>query len=165
MSEESQVVEFNGVKVMFVIGVIVVIFTIAIYPMLNNDRREMRKRIVCASNQKQIGLAMIMYAGDKGGEFPNNGTDKDSMTLLTSNSYIVYGDVFMCPSTKNQAIENGIGRDHETDYDYIGDNFQIKDNDPTPMKTVIMRDKEGNHEDFRNQLFVDGHVEGVGADW
>ena len=136
-----------------------------ITPLFPKARERCGARYSCASNLKQLGLAMIMYVGDKGGEFPNNGTSKDSMTLLTSNSYIAYGDVFMCPLTGNDSVENGMGKDHETDYDYIGDDFQIKDNDPTPTTTVLLYDKEGNHEDFRNQLFVDGHVEGVGADW
>ena len=127
--------------------------------------RERARKVSCASNEKQLGLAMMMYAGDHEAAIPDNGSNDDSMTLLIDNEYIVYGDVFMCPSTGNESIVNGIALDDETEYVYWGDDKSLFDNDSTPETTEVLADNIENHDDYRNFLYVDGHVEGIEGEW
>src|SRR5437016_3565183 len=58
-----------------VIGVgVVVILALLVGVVLPNMcvAREGAKRVKCASNMKQIGLAAIMYANDHAGQFPDD---------------------------------------------------------------------------------------------
>ena len=161
---------FTLIELLVVVAIIGILAAMLL-PVLSKAR-ERARRVSCASNLKQIGLAMIMYAGDKKGAFPDNNTTTDSMQLLVINSYIVYGDVFMCPSTGYPQEAGGVGADADTDYEYVGDDNNTRDNDPTPTTTSLAHDDNAgavntedveNHTDFENQLFVDGHVEGVGG--
>jgi prepilin-type processing-associated H-X9-DG protein len=98
--------------------------------------REAARQAVCRSNLKQIGLALAMYANDYQGQFPPKLQD-----LFPD--YVTDKDLFECPQAPG--VEG---------YVYVtGLSFE---SGPTGIAAF---DRKGNHEDGRNVLFVDGHVE------
>lgn len=180
---------FTLIELLVVVAIIGILAAMLL-PVLSKAR-ERARRVSCASNLKQIGLAAIMYSGDKKGAFPAGSTNAYiSMNLLCANSYIVYGEVFMCPSTGNGINDTkGAATMAATDTDYVwnghdgGDSgAALRDNNSRPTTTVLAFDKAeadaipavvggaalvpaviGNHEDFFNALYIDGHVEGTGG--
>jgi len=59
---------FTLVELLVVVGIIAVLVSI-LMPALNKARRA-ANTVVCASNMRQIGLAMVMYCGEHNGCFP-----------------------------------------------------------------------------------------------
>ena len=95
-----------------------------------NSAREKARRISCASNLKQIGLAAKMYAGDFQEKFPctidylksdgsvagseSNAHNGPSITLLMSQNYNTDYKTFVCPSgtlngVRPATVTSGIG--------------------------------------------------------
>lgn len=82
----------------------------------------------CASNLRQIGIALLLYADDQNGNFPS--TDDDLRVLYPT--YINDLSVFTCPATGNKLTDpsqivtvppgaTGIGMD----YEYRGSSIPI----------------------------------------
>jgi len=126
-----------------------------------SDPAEITRRISCASNLKQMGLALQQYAMDYAGYFPQaNGAV--GLELLRKNDYLTDYTVYGCPS-----IKKGKGKDNQSlteesvDYVYIG-GLNTK-SDP---KQPLMYDKANNHGYYGNVLFADGTVQGIyGNPW
>ncbi|MBN4074034.1 DUF4190 domain-containing protein [bacterium AH-315-E10] len=118
--------------------------------------REKARRINCAGNIKQIGIAIALYSNDHEGNAP------ESLADITE--YLPPGIVFICPSAQkhNQTpatkedLANGM-----SSYDYVGNGINI-DKVENPTSFVILRDHKGNHEGgWTNFLYADGHVDGT----
>jgi prepilin-type processing-associated H-X9-DG protein len=142
--------------------------------------RESARRTQCASNLKQIGLALNMYANDNSENFPGY-TDNTTTSVAELNSlgklfdaYITDRKVFRCPSDSAVSEESvlGLTTDNTTftvdrcSYGY-DDNHKASD-DPG---VVIAADSRGtsttnsdNHNTKgQNVLYLDGHVEWKGT--
>jgi prepilin-type processing-associated H-X9-DG protein len=122
-----------------------------------NRAREMANRAKCASNLRQIGQGMLLYANENRGRYPDE--------LGQLNMGVV---VFVCPSrgtsippdirgptpeAKQQAAK---WVDAHSDYVYLGKGLTYA----IDAQTVLVYEKESNHSrDGMNMLYGDGHVE------
>jgi prepilin-type N-terminal cleavage/methylation domain-containing protein/prepilin-type processing-associated H-X9-DG protein len=120
--------------------------------------REKSRRISCASNLKNIGTAIRIYASDAEEFFPP--TDNAAgVGLLVSMSYIKTTKLFLCPSTKTEKEPTDVLTDAHLDYVYKG-GFTEKS---CGVETGLAADRitTPNHTYFGNVLFGDGHAEGI----
>jgi prepilin-type processing-associated H-X9-DG protein len=147
--------EFLGSQQSFILGE-TALATSVLLPSLNRSR-ETANRVKCASNLRQIGQGILLYANDNKGQYP-----PDLATLYKSEDIQI--SAFICPSgdtTIPPDIRNA-PRDKQaswitdhTDYIYLG---KAMNNTAAP-DTVVCYEKDQDHKDGMNLLFGDGHVE------
>lgn len=130
---------------------------------------ESANRIKCASNLRQIGQAIALYAQDNGGQYP------PSLAVLLAHEDIT-SDVMVCPSSNDErslaadsaravdeltaAETNASGHKHCLSYVYAGRGLNVKTMPPT---AVVAYEPLNNHGgDGTEVLFGDGHVEWIG---
>ena len=120
--------------------------------------RERANRVKCASNLRQIGQAVLLYAHANSGHYP----DSLARVLLSED---VSSEMFICPSSNSerapgttpqeQARHLHPGRGH-CDYVYFGRGLR----DPVPATYPVACEPLINHNAHgMNILFGDGHVE------
>lgn len=66
--------------------------------------REQGKRTVCQSNQRQIGTAMLQYAGDNDELFPNSISDPSAGWAEKCFPYAKSVGLFLCPDDQTKRI-------------------------------------------------------------
>lgn len=122
-----------------------------------NRARETANRVKCASNMRQIGMGILLYANDNKGKYP-----PDLGTILKTQD--ITGEVFVCVSGNN-GLPGNWGTmamddrakwiDANADYIYLGKGM----NAATGADTIVLHEKVQNHGQGMNMLFGDGHVE------
>ncbi|HEY7088926.1 MAG TPA: H-X9-DG-CTERM domain-containing protein, partial [Tepidisphaeraceae bacterium] len=123
--------------------------------------RETANRVKCASNMRQIGQAMLLYANEHKGAYPA------TMGELLQEE--ITPNCFLCPTRGTNvppqidlaepAIKAG-WVDSSSDYVYVaaGKNVNMKN----LAESVVLYERPGDHGgDGINMLFGDGHVEFV----
>lgn len=131
--------------------------------------RETANRVKCASNLRQIGQAILIYANAHGGQYP------PSLATLAESTDVA-PEMMICPSSNDvkslaadaagvvadltAAETNAPGHKPCLSYVYVGRDFNAK----TVKETeIVAYEPLENHEgQGTNALFGDGHVEFFG---
>jgi prepilin-type processing-associated H-X9-DG protein len=117
-----------------------------------NRAREQANRIKCASNMRQIGQAIQIYANENKGQFP-----PDLDTLLKQGD--LTSEVFICPSSSDERAPDGTSLTVAGHLSFVyvpGQNYKAG------AYSVLLYEPLTNHNnDGINVLFGDGHVDFV----
>lgn len=128
--------------------------------------REKARQISCASNLKQIGVALRHYSADNGGSLPS-GEGIEGLNKLWLGGYLSDPKVFICPSSQSYVLATP-GKplcEENVCYCYIDQGRKASDAASTP-RCPIGSDKIGMHASYGNILFLDGYVQGFnGEKW
>ncbi len=121
--------------------------------------KQASKGVKCINNLKQLGVALMMYINDNDGRFPDPGIA--GLNRIYKEGYIQSPQVFVCQSSKNiPAVKGHSLTPRNVSYIYLGSYAPIT-KIKYPSSTPIMFDKPGNHNNYINVLFVDGHVQRI----
>jgi prepilin-type processing-associated H-X9-DG protein len=121
-----------------------------------NRAREQSRRVACATNMRQLGQAMMIYASVNAGHFP----DRLDRLLV-----YVGSNTFVCPSTGHtpaagqipQTQAGNLAAGGHLSYVYVGDGYSTGSL-MNAATMVVLYEPPGDHGDGVNVLYADGHV-------
>jgi prepilin-type processing-associated H-X9-DG protein len=127
---------------------------------INGGSPETANRVKCASNMRQLCMAMTRYADENGARFP------DDLGILLAQSDL-RPSVAQCPSVARDRPDSGLAgaplaawANANTDYVYLGWGRRVS----SDLETVILYELPRDHRgDGANVAFLDGHVEWISA--
>ena len=126
----------SALKLCSVIGLVwLIILPACLLPALQNSRERAREAN-CASNLKQVGAAITMFAMDNKDKTPSD------LQQLIADGYLSGGDTDRCPSSSRQYVYLGNGLKNGQDADI-----------PVAM------DRPDNHKKRINVLYMGGYVQ------
>jgi prepilin-type processing-associated H-X9-DG protein len=128
-----------------------IVQVVKLLPMLNKSRTK-KRRINCANNLKQIGLAMKMYAMDHKDKYPS-GNNAAGLNKLIKEDYLTNLSIYVCPNSKTIKATTKDLKEANSSYIYIGD-FIEGDGANIP----VVFDKLDSRKRIINILYQDGHV-------
>lgn len=130
----------------FTIGELLLVFVIVLVigglltPLIRFNQKRM-DQITCENNLREIGRALYIYAREHDGKFPS------SIEMLYEQQYLADERVMDCPASKHVGILK--------DPDYIYKHgLSVRSN----SSDTLMTDKEENHPNGKNVLYVNGLV-------
>jgi len=152
---------FTLIELMIVISIIAIL-ALVLFP-LYAKAREASRRVSCASNLEQIGMALNMYAQAYDGHYPRRNND-----FLALYPYASSGDVFACPSDNGAPYQERFAPGLEgapppkkmySSYVYKGG----LTNDAR-ADTHFAGESQAFHSNLVNVLYVGGHVKTLPAE-
>ncbi len=173
---------FTLIELLIVIGIIGLLAGILL-PVLSRAK-ESARRAQCASNIRQIGMGLIMYANEHEDTFPQDTTtvvERPAMRSLNLlfNTYVSDKKIFKCPSDVTVTKETNAGmslsaandsfNQIECSYGYDYTHTQVDDagvalvSDRPPADPSAIANSSNHNGRGQNVVYIDGHVEFVNS--
>ena len=121
---------FTLIELLVVIAIISLLVSILI-PSLKRAK-ELTRRVICASNLHQMGLALMTYTADHKGDFPEGGRTRyfsDFYNSTWKNSvypkYISVPSLCYCPSDPELQPGSYVGADPWDPWSYLSEDYCI----------------------------------------
>ena len=143
---------FTLIELLVVIAIISLLVSILI-PSLKRAK-ELTRRVVCGSNLHQMGVALMTYAADHKGEFPEGGRTAAAPYFIGfygrgwKNSlypkYVQVPELCYCPSRPDFQPDSYVAADPWDLWDYLSYDYCIIGYIYTPNQQTVREDLQGN---------------------
>lgn len=127
-----------------------------------NRAREQANRVKCASNMRQLGNVMMLYANANRGHFPEKLEDVLQVDpTLSPTAFVCPSDDKAPPSaTSIQTEAHEIAAGQHCSYIYVGNELTVN---ASPDTVLLYEPLADHHQEGATVLFVDGRVQWVSA--